>query len=198
MGEMRLHSQILLSMMNNMLELARIEAGSLQLIYEPTDIADLLGSVRDHLSYLAQKKSVAVNCTVERSVPVLLVSYETLRRILENLVSNAIKFANNGGLVEMSASFDYASDTLTFLVRDNGCGISSEDLPFVFNRFVQGKETAGRINASGSGLGLALVKELAELHGGKVAVESSIGEGSIFIVKVKAKVPEMENEDTVG
>jgi signal transduction histidine kinase len=199
-------------MVNNMLELARIEAGRMQLVHEPVDVADLLGMVRSNLSYLALKKQVTVTYNVERDTPVLLTGSEALRRILENLVSNAIKFVEVNGLVEVKASYAHSTKMLTLTVRDNGCGISEQDLPFVFDRFEQGsvlnltepgktqhadKKEGDYNRNSGSGLGLALVKELVELYDGQVNVQSEVGRGSLFTIEIKAEALELDDEDII-
>ncbi|MDR0515406.1 MAG: DUF3365 domain-containing protein [Coriobacteriaceae bacterium] len=227
MREMRLHSQTLLSMVNNMLELARIEAGRMRLSREPVDLAELLGTVRSSLMYLAQRKRVTISCSVERDVSVVMADGEKLRRILENLVSNAIKFVQGGGQVEVTASYDHRAGRLVLRVSDDGCGIDKNDIANIFDRFVQGGATQGgaeegpatqggatqggesqggaeqggatqggaqreKVEQRGSGLGLALVKELVELHGGTITVESEPKQGSTFEVVVEAPIITME------
>ncbi len=205
MDEMRIHSQKLLSMVNNMLEMARVEAGRLNPTPEPMDVSDLLGRVRDNLSYLAEKYQTNIYYATERGIPVLMADQEMLRKIMENLISNAIKFVDVDGQVDVRISFDRSTGLLSMVVSDNGPGIEPQDLPTVFDRFVQGKsfgkaqdgngEQRPRDRISGSGLGLALVKELAELHGGSVKVESIVGQGSTFTVYIRADVLELEDED---
>jgi signal transduction histidine kinase len=204
MREMRVHSQALLGMVNNILDVARIEAGRMHLEREPLDVADLLGMVKSSLSYLAQKKNVTIRCSIRGAVPVLFADGEKLRRILENLVGNSIKFVDEGGLVEISAAYDEAASKLMLQVSDDGCGIALEDQDRVFERFEQGKgqpeeaQQPGNGRNGGSGLGLALVRELAELHGGTVQISSQTGTGSIFTVYVRATVVNMEDNMADG
>ena len=189
MSEMKLSSQILLSMVNNILDLTRVEAGRAEVVLGPVDVADLLGMARDGVTFLAEKKRATVSVSVGKDVPVVLSDAEKLRRIVENLVSNAVKFVDAGGRVRLEGSYDFAARELLLAVSDDGCGIAPEDLPHVFDRFARGNPPAGVVDRcyGSSGLGLALVKNLVELLGGNVSVESRVGEGSVFTVTVPAE-----------
>ena len=92
MGEMRANSQVLLGIVNNMLEMARIEAGKMRVLAEPVDVVDLVNLVKAQMGFLADKKGVSLQLQVEQDVPIVLADSEKVRRICENLVSNAIKF----------------------------------------------------------------------------------------------------------
>jgi signal transduction histidine kinase len=173
MKEMRVNSQILLAMINNILEMARVEAGRSELTLEPVEIPDLLAAVRDSMGFLAEKKRVRIGVDIARSMPVVFIDAEKVRRILENLISNAIKFVGEQGAVEVITWYIYETKQLVLVVRDNGCGIKEEDRPFIFDRFVQGQGHSSIHHSGGSGLGLAVVKELAELHGGSVELDEA-------------------------
>jgi signal transduction histidine kinase len=170
MREMRINSQILLAMVNNILEMARVEAGRAELALEPVDLSDLFSVVRGSMGFLAEKKRVSIRMDIARDMPVVIIDAEKVRRILENLISNAIKFVDEGGLVQVGARYDFDVRVLTLTVEDDGCGIKPEDRPFVFDRFTQGHDSTAH-RSGGSGLGLAVVRELAELHGGTVELE---------------------------
>lgn len=196
MEEMKANSQVLLSMVNNMLDLARMETGTPELMLEPVDVADVLHAVRRGMHFLAEKKGVAVTVEVNRSVPVILGDQEKLRRIVENLVSNAIKYAHAGGEVRVSAAYSCDEHLLIMSVSDDGCGIAEADQASIFERFVRG--SAQKAGASGSGLGLALVRELVELYEGTIAVSSAVGCGSTFTVKLPVGLLELDDEYDEG
>ena len=189
MSEMKLSSQILLSMVNNILDLTRVEAGHAEVVMGPVDVADLLGMAKDGITFLAEKKQATVEVSVDKGVPVILSDEEKLRRVVENLVSNAVKFIDVSGHVHLKGSYDFATKTLFLAVSDDGCGIAPEDLPHVFDHFARGNPPSDVVNRcyGSSGLGLALVKNLVELLGGTVSVTSRPGEGSVFSVTVPAE-----------
>lgn len=200
MMEMRLSSQVLLAMVNNILEMARAEAGRLELVPEPVDISDLVNMVRGSMDFLAEKKKVSLVFTIQRRIPVLIIDEEKTRRILENLISNAIKFVDEGGSVEVDIEYHEASGDLVLCVRDNGRGIADEDIPYIFERFSQGHDPR-KHHHGGSGLGLAVVRELAELHGGSATLRETklrhpdsreFSSGSCFVVTLKAQVGTLE------
>ncbi|MEG1746222.1 MAG: DUF3365 domain-containing protein [Raoultibacter sp.] len=191
MEEMRINSQVLLSMVNNMLDLARVEAGRLELMPEPIDVVDVLNAIKRSLSFLAKRKNVSLDIEIGRDVPVVAADQEKLRRIVENLVSNAIKYVAVGGRVSVTVTYDYGSNRLGIVVSDNGCGISEEDILLVFDRFVRGSASK---QSSGSGLGLALVKELVDFYGGTIEVASEVGRGSLFTVQLPVKPLGIDDE----
>lgn len=200
MSEMKFSSQILLSMVNNMLDLTRVEVGHTELSMGPVDVADLLGMAKDGVTFLAEKKNAEVTVSVDKRVPVVASDGEKLRRIVENLVSNAVKFIDSGGHVALRSTYDEQTNELTLIVSDDGCGIVQEDIPYIFNRFTKGSNSADALNRcyGSSGLGLALVKNLTELLKGTVTVESHVGKGSTFTVVVPAEpLYLLEEEETI-
>lgn len=178
MAEMRANSQVLLGMVNNILDVARLNAGRFDLVLEPVEVSDLVGAVVGSLKFLADKKEVAVETDVPLGLPLLMMDYEKARRMLENLLSNAVKFVDTGGKVKVVARYDEVCTMLRLCVLDDGCGIGAEDAPYVFDRFVQAADGGHR--SGGSGLGLALVREFAELHGGDVELTCRGGDGGGF------------------
>lgn len=182
MEEMRVNSKVLLSMVNNMLDLARVEAGKSDLVLDPVDVADVLNAAERSLAFLAEKKAAIIELSIVRGMPVVMADQEKLRRIVENLASNAIKFIGVGGRVVVTASYCDEKSLLTIAVADDGCGIAEDDMSSIFDRFVRGSVT--KQGSSGSGLGLALVSELVDLCKGTIAVESEVGQGSIFTVRL--------------
>lgn len=181
--EVRESGQLLLYMVDNILEMARSEAGKATLSIEPVDMMDLINAVEKPTGFLAQKRSIRLTACVDADVPIIMADWEKLRRIVENLVSNAVKYTRRGGDVQVRVRNDEARGGIVVSVEDNGIGISEENLPFVFDRYTQIDKSSQK-RYSGSGLGLAVVKELVELHGGEVWVESEYKEGSTFYVFV--------------
>ncbi len=197
--EIKGNSQVLLSMINSILEMARLEAGKLELVYEQIDLVDVINAVEAVVRPLAEKKNINFFTLVHRDVPVISGDRERLRQIVENLVSNAIKFTENDGEVKVWVIYDTEQKQILIRVQDNGIGIRAEDQPFIFDKFVQ-TDTSIYRKYSGSGLGLALAKELAELHGGWITVESEQGKGSLFTVGIPVREQKggILDEDYVG
>ena len=120
-------------------------------------------------------------------MPVLMADTEKLKHILENLITNAVKFSDEGGEVAVRMSYDEGSQMLTMEVEDCGCGIAPEDQAVIFDRFAKASKSMAAHAVGGSGLGLAVVREFAEEHGGSVRVESEPGVGSTFTATVRAE-----------
>jgi two-component system, NarL family, sensor histidine kinase BarA len=183
--EIKGNSQILLTMINNILEMARLEAGKKELILEPIDLVDVINAVESVIEPLMEKKDIRFSSIVHRAVPLIEGDREGLRRIVENLVSNAMKFTPKGGEISVWVDYDPIKNEVLIKVQDNGIGIRKEDQPFIFEKFVQ-SDTSLQRQYNGSGLGLTLAKELAELHGGWISVVSELGQGSLFTVGIPA------------
>lgn len=181
--EIEKNSQILLTMINDMLDIARSDAGTVHAAREPMDLGDVAASVKSTMAPLAQKYAVAFRTRVASDVPLVFGDFEKTTRMLENLASNAIKFTPDGGSVELRVSYDEAARTVTLAMADTGIGIASEDRERIFERFVQVDSTSTR-KYNGSGLGLALVREYADVQGFGVSVESELGHGSTFTITV--------------
>ena len=172
-------------MVSNILETARMEAGKSILEVEPVDLNDLIGLVSASAGFLARQRNIDFVARVASDVPIVDADWEKLRRIIENLVSNAVKYTDEGGLVRLLVRYEEPGNVVAISVEDNGRGIPEEVIPLIFERYVQNKEPSYRhYGDSGSGLGLAVVKELVEMHGGSVEVESERGVGSRFTVRI--------------
>jgi PAS domain S-box-containing protein len=171
-----------LRMVGELLDLARIETGRVEVQREPTDVAALLRRVVADFGPLAAGKRIALNVEAEDATPVELDRY-LFERIVFNLVSNALKFTPEGGRVTVELARD--GDRLSLRVSDTGIGIDPEVAPALFERFRQLDSSSTRRH-EGTGIGLALVKEFAGLLGGDVGVESRRGEGATFVVRLEA------------
>lgn len=198
MTEIINNSRVLLSLINNTLDMARLEAGTMVLNLEQVDLVDIVNEVEAVIQPIANKKRLTFSAVVDDNVPVIDADHEKLHRIIENLLSNAVKFSKEGGMIDLSVSYDSQSRLIIIKVKDNGIGIGRGHLNLIFDKFVQGDSSIRR-PYNGSGLGLALSREYAELHGGKILVESELGMGSLFTVIIPANISkEYEDEDITG
>lgn len=214
-GEIESNATLLLNMVNNILVISKHAAKKDELLPEPVDFVDLAQFVRKALAPIAADKDVRLACTVAPNVPLSMADWEKLRRILENLVNNAIKYTHRGGFVRLTIGFedgkadsrresekadtnapdgeDAAAGWIVMRVADDGMGIAPEELDQIFELYKQAGQSANR-RYRGTGLGLAVVRDLTELHGGTVTVESRVKKGSTFTVRIPY-VPVIEEED---
>lgn len=169
----------LLTLVNDILDLSKIEAGHTELSREWIDPALVLEAVRGSVEPLVQKQGVSLDLSVDPDVLELYVDPLRLKQILYNLLSNAIKFTPKGGKVLLRA--ELAGRSVLISVKDTGVGMRTEDLPRLFREFEQIQQPAG-IKPQGTGLGLALSKHLVEMHGGSISVESELFVGSTFTI----------------
>jgi signal transduction histidine kinase len=181
--EIKENGHLLLQMISNILESARFEAGKEELSLEEIDIVDLYGAVQDSVGFIAEKRDISLKTEIDPGIPIFMGDWAKLRRILENLASNAIKFTSRGGKVIISAAYDPSRHNAIMRVSDNGIGIKKEHLPHIFDKFIQSDFSSYR-RYSGSGLGLSVVKDLVSLLGGSIEVESVYHEGSIFTIRI--------------
>jgi cell cycle sensor histidine kinase DivJ len=165
----------LLNVVNDILDMSKIEAGKFNIVKEPFDVAPLLKSCCDLMRHTAEQRSLSLIMDVASGIPELPADKRACKQMLINLISNAIKFTDPGGWVRVSAR--RAGETVEFSVADNGIGIAEADLPRLGNPFVQANNSYDR-SYEGAGLGLSVVKGLARLHGGRLELKSSLGEGT--------------------
>ncbi len=250
--EIEANAMLLLNLVNNILTISKAEANKNELLSEPVDFVDLVGFIHKSLEPIAANKDITLTAKADPDVPVSMADWEKLRRIVENLTDNAIKYTHRGGKVDVRVSFDpderiepinpshslppsldevtayetppnrvstdkepaidkrqakYKSLTgmsgqtakmatagvITIEVTDDGMGIAKEDLPEIFDLYRQASQSPNR-RYRGTGLGLAVVKELTELHNGRVTAMSERKHGSTFTVKLPY-VPVNEEED---
>ncbi|MDR1184022.1 MAG: DUF3365 domain-containing protein [Coriobacteriales bacterium] len=198
--EVKENGFILLEMVNNILEAARIDAGKTELHGEWVDIVDLLSTVEGTIKPLADRKDIAFGTEVAPDTPLIYADWEKLRRIVENLASNAVKFTQPGGRVGIAVipgKDRQGKDEIVISVTDTGIGIKEEDIQRLFQKFMQLNQSAQR-RYRGSGLGLAVVKDLTDAHGGRVEVYSVHKQGSTFTVHIPVGSKELIDENTVG
>jgi signal transduction histidine kinase len=172
----------LIRMVEDLLAYSRLEAGRLKLNLEESDLGALVEQTVAALVPLATPRGVRVECKVHGDLPLIQVDRARVTQIVINLVENAIKFTPAGGRIRVSVR-ESAGGHLVLEVDDTGEGIAPDHLPKVFERFYQVDRTMRR-HHGGTGLGLAVVRSLAELHGGSVSVQSHVGQGTVFWVRL--------------
>jgi signal transduction histidine kinase/DNA-binding response OmpR family regulator len=171
----------LLSLISDILDLSKIEAGRMELAIESLRVAPTLGEVVSVMQPLAEKKSQTLTKVADPALSIRADSTR-FRQVLLNLVGNAIKFTPNGGHIELSAIL--VQDKVRVEVRDDGPGIPPEEQQRIFEAFYRLRETGKK--TEGTGLGLAITHRLVELHGGELSLESKVGEGSCFYFSLPA------------
>ncbi|MGA2600454.1 MAG: response regulator [Bryobacteraceae bacterium] len=180
----------LLSLLNDILDLSKIEAGKMSLESIPFDLwAMVEDCVRSHM-HAAARNRVDLNCAIANNVPRQVIGDPLrLRQILANLLSNAVKFTGNGSIdARLRATTLTPTELLLQIaVQDTGPGIDPAKLPYIFDKFTQADGSVSR-KYGGTGLGLAITRKLAELYGGEINVESELGRGAIFTVNLKLGV----------
>jgi signal transduction histidine kinase len=177
---MRRNGARLLKLINELLELSKLEAGKVRLRYAPLELHGFLRAALPPFGALAQRRRVLLTLEGAPADPVH-VDAEKMEIVFQNLVANALKFTPEGGAVTVRVL--ERADRVTVEVEDTGIGIAPQDLPIVFDRFAQADSSATR-RFGGTGIGLSLVKELVELHGGAAEVRSEVGRGSTFSVNL--------------
>jgi PAS domain S-box-containing protein len=191
-------SRHLLSLINDILDLSKVEAGMLQLEPSAVEIESLGRAVMRMVVQVALSKRVALTTSYDSLGETLFADERRLKQILVNLLANAVKFTPAGGRVGLEVRGDREAQTMTFTVWDTGIGIAPEDQARLFRPFVQLDSALNR-QQEGTGLGLALVQRLAELHGGSVILESAVGVGSRFhVVLPWLRATPLLDADVVG
>ncbi|HEY9616292.1 MAG TPA: response regulator [Microcoleaceae cyanobacterium] len=199
----------LLELINDILDVAKIESGQLELDCSSTSIALLCQSSLSLIKQQALKKQIQLEINLEPNLPQLYIDERRIRQVLINLLANAVKFTLEGGRVKLEVSYQQGAvgtdselgicqDWLHIAITDTGIGIASKDISKLFQPFIQIDSALNR-NYEGTGLGLALVKRLVELHGGYVSVTSQVGVGSCFTIALpgitSATSPQSEAPD---
>ena len=246
-ADIEANGTLLLNLVNNILTISKAEANRNELLVEPVDFVDLLGFIRKTLDPIAANKDIALSAKADANVPISMADWEKLRRVIENLADNAIKYTHRGGRVDVRATFLAPREprphdgalgaedkawlaggddgdaivrsgskaesnparhdwevplpcssapygTICVTVADDGMGIDEGDISDIFELYKQAGQSPNR-RYRGTGLGLAVVKELTELHGGVATVESRRKVGSTFCVRIPYVPLPDEEED---
>ena len=166
----------------DLLDLARLEAGTADLNISAVDAGALLRGIAEKFSIQAQQAEVDLQVNVPQGLPSLLGDGDRLAQVFTNLVDNALKFTPANGRVALSAKKD--EGWIEFEVADSGVGVESEALPRLFDRFYQVDTSRAGGEGHGAGLGLAIAREITQAHGGKIGVRSSMGHGTTFTIRL--------------
>ncbi len=177
----RRNGQRLLAITKNLLDVNRIEAGRVELLLEPADLAGLVASVAAEFAPQLEVRAQRLALGATPGLPLVWCDEIRAAQIVSNLLSNAIKYTPDGGLITIRVGPAGEEGFLQVAVADDGVGISPEDQTRLFNRFFRAG-SASLTGASGTGLGLYITRSLVELHGGRIWLESEPGKGSTFYV----------------
>ena len=171
----------LLKLINDLLDLVRLESGRMEVKHEPLEVAEFVKGLASAARQVADDKRIKLETFVDPALGAVLADRDKLEKIVLNLMFNALKFTPAGGRVALRA--EKQGEEFVLIVSDTGMGIAEKNLPFVFDRFWQADGSSKR-KYQGVGIGLALVKELVEIQNGKVTVESQEGKGTTFTVRL--------------
>jgi signal transduction histidine kinase len=187
-----LHSgKMLLGLINDILDLAKIESGKMEVRVEDFSIRDVCEALTNQMRPMADKKHLDLRCDLDEAIPLLRQDPGKIRQIIYNLLSNAIKFTPDNGRVTLSARAEGKHVVLS--VADTGVGIAEEDRESIFEKFRQAGMNGMASNVltrehEGTGLGLSIVRELTKLLGGDITLESELGKGSTFTVRLPMQI----------
>lgn len=187
------NSRRLLRLVNQLLDLQRLDAGRMQASFRPTDLVEFVNQIVEAFRLYCEKKGISVYSDLTPCQSVY-VDLEKFDKVLYNLLSNAMKFTPTNGSI--TVKLEPAGDHVRIQVIDTGIGIRKEQIPHLFERF---RQAEGSVNRSyeGTGLGLALVKELVELHGGQISVESVYGSGTTFTIWLQTGTAHLPGEQVL-
>ncbi|MDA3955031.1 MAG: response regulator [Bacteroidales bacterium] len=173
----------LLSLINNILDLSKIEVGRMDILPQVVSTRSLLTIIRESMQTLAENKGISLDMNFAGNMPNIETDESKMHQVLLNIVSNAVKFTEKGSVM-ISANYD--KENVFIEIKDTGIGISEEMLPHIFDEFRQADGSSSR-QYEGTGLGLAIANKLITALGGKIKVESKLGEGSVFTITFPVK-----------
>lgn len=186
------NSYRLIRLINNIIDVEKGELDELTLNLKKDNLVSLIEDIVTSVIPYAKRKELNLIFDTEEEEIIMDMDIEKIERIILNLLSNAIKFSNENGNIYIKIMLN--NDDVDIVVEDEGIGISKDDIPYIFDKFIQVDNTFNRKN-EGSGIGLAIVKSFIEIHNGKIMVESQVGKGTKFIVKLPKII---NNEDTTA
>jgi signal transduction histidine kinase len=192
LGDILASSRHLLQLVNDVLDLAKVESGKMEFRREAVEVAPLLDEVRDVLRILADKKRIAISIEIGANLDTVVTDGARLKQVVYNYLSNAIKFTPDDGAIVVRAEWE-GGRAFRIEVEDTGPGIQESDIPRLFADFLQ---LDGIKPNQGTGLGLALTKRIVEGLGGIVGVQSAVGMGSVFFAVLPSEFPTNFDDDS--
>ena len=192
LSNIQISGRNLLTLINDILDLAKMEAGKMQLHVIEFAISDLIERLVGTMLPLAEKKNISLDADVDEKIPVVRQDAGKIQQILFNLLSNAVKFTPEGGRIRVAVR-PHGTEMLDLVVTDTGIGIPLEDQTVIFDKFRQGRSLPGQDGPltrefEGTGLGLSIVKELCRLLGGEILLSSEFGKGSTFTARLPLEI----------
>jgi len=191
----RSHSERLFRTLSSVLDLSKMEAGMMEYVPVPTDLAPVIDRSVETMRLIAQKKGVQLEATCASPLPLLFLDEARIQQVLDNLLGNAMKFTPQGGVIKVSAAVKRnrtgQESWVEVRVSDTGAGIPAEEVERIFDRFYQSPYHRGQ-SQRGTGLGLAIARYIVEAHGGKIWAESQVGQGSTFVFTLPIHSPEQD------
>ncbi len=178
--------QVLLALLNNLLDLAKLDIGKMTFTFEPIDLRVLLSQVVDEFHSLKAKQRLRIHTDLPESAADLLLDHQAIKQVVRNLLSNAIKYSAQDGTIVLCMQQEERSMVVT--VRDDGPGIPDEELETVFDKFTQSSRT--KTGAGGTGLGLAICREIVRAHGGHIWAENGQDGGAVFAFALSLQGPD--------
>ena len=190
---MRKNARQLLDLINQLLDLSKLESGQMTLRPDTRDIIRFIGEIVQSFTPLAERQQVILEFRAQIDSLICSFDPDKMEKIIKNLLSNAFKFTPQNGFITVTVG--ESSGTVTIDVQDTGSGIPSESLPYIFDRFYQSVTNADH-NKTGTGIGLALTKDLVELHEGVIRVESAPGQGSRFTIALPIRRGNLQQNES--
>ena len=169
-------SDRLQTLVNDLFELSKLEAGKIELRLEPMSLGELVHDVVTKFRLSASEKGININTVLAEDLPIVEVDVQKIERVLQNLIDNAVKFCDKGDQINIQLDARN-TDKVKVRIEDTGAGIPSDELPHIFDRYFKSERSA---QSGGTGLGLAIVKRIVELHGSDINVTSQLGQGTVF------------------
>src|SRR5262249_4681809 len=187
------NSERLLHLINDILDFSKLQAASLPMSFAPGILPQVIRSSASNLSHLAMERGIQLALEMPNDVPLVIMDEQRMGQVVTNLLSNALKFSPRGSTVTIAVKVSEAS--LHVWVRDEGEGIAPKDMSRLFQKFSQLDSSTTR-KAGGTGLGLVITKGIIEAHGGRIWVESEIGQGSSFHFTLPLSGPDADRVET--